>query len=62
MASYGKEKRPYRSTLKDERIFFMAGQWKTWNSPEGEKICFSLFHLILIGYYIFYKKHAEPAQ
>jgi putative SOS response-associated peptidase YedK len=34
----GSDKQPYRILLKDERIFSMAGQWETWNSPEGEKI------------------------
>jgi putative SOS response-associated peptidase YedK len=34
----GKDKQPYRITLKDQQIFSMAGLFDSWNSPEGEKI------------------------
>jgi putative SOS response-associated peptidase YedK len=34
----GKVKQPMRITLKDQKIFSMAGLWDTWKNPEGKTI------------------------
>ena len=33
----GKDKQPYRITLKDEELFSIAGLWDEWVSKEGER-------------------------
>ena len=32
------DKIPYRITLKDQRLFCMAGIWEQWNAPNGEVV------------------------
>jgi putative SOS response-associated peptidase YedK len=34
----GKQKQPYRLTMRDQRPFGLAGLWETWKSPDNETI------------------------